>query len=262
MFKTNHILAGLAFSFLFVSCDFSKKDKKEEQIRVETSEESEATDSLSNSIHGNVSLNQIPTTPNAVVLTGLAEHRLVTVYKTKEDRSNRGNGSLSKYSNDYEGDESESEEHFMPGIDILYGYNLLNIAHYDLKLEKLNFLFNHPVLIKTVYYPSFEPDSINKQPVNRNYYLISVYDEDTNKDTLINKKDLRHFYYFDQSGNNRIQLVPAGYAVVRSQYDSQNDVMYVFARQDVNHNGAIEKSEPVKLFWIDLKNPLIAKLLY
>ena len=33
---------------------------------------------ISNSIQGNISFNQIATTPNSLILTGLANHRLVT----------------------------------------------------------------------------------------------------------------------------------------------------------------------------------------
>ena len=119
-------------------------------------------------------------------------------------------------------------------FDLLFGYNLLAIAHYDLNTEKLNSLFDKPVLIKSLYYPSFEQDSIDKKPINRNNYMVSVYDQDTNRDTLINRLDLRRFYSFNVSGQERIQLVPPNYSVERSQYDSQNDVMYIYARLDTN----------------------------
>jgi len=144
----------------------------------------------------------------------------------------------------------------------LYGFNLLNIAHYDMKSEKLKFLFDRPALVKTLYYPSTVQDSIDKKPINRDYYLISVYDEDTNKDTLINRKDLRKFYYFDASCTIKTQLVPNDYSVVRSQYDYKNDVMYIFAKQDTNKNGTGDIKEPTHIFWIDLKAPFKAKKMY
>lgn len=145
-------------------------------------------DSLANSIRGNA---QITTTPQSVILTGLQNHRLVTVYKTKLDTVRNREKSYSSYgySYSYEEDKYGSVTHFMPSINILYGYNLLNIAHYDLKNEKLNYFFERPVLVKTLYYPSFIQDSVDKKQVNRHYYLVSAYDEDTNKDTLINKKN-------------------------------------------------------------------------
>lgn len=250
------------------ACNSKKAEIKEEQIVVNPTEiqhNSKDKDSLSNSIQGNISLNQIATNPNSVILTGLASHRLITIYKSKVKSSVKKETNTyarSSYNYGDSQEENDSPEHYMPGIDILVGYNLLNIAHYDLQTEKMSFLFDHPVLIKTLYYPSFVQDSLNKKPINRNYYLVSVYDEDTNKDTLINKKDLRHFYHFDESNSKKTLLIPADYSVLRSQYDAQNDVMYIFARQDANKNGAIESKEEMHIFWISLKEPTAAKKLY
>jgi len=246
-----------------ISCNKKDDKQSEEQIAISsTADESNGNDSLLNSVSGNVTMKQISTFPSKVILTGLADHRLVSIYKSKATTNSTENSSRSSYS--YDSDESgdESNEHFMPGIDILFGYNLLNIAHYDLKLEKGNYLFSHPVLVKTLYYPSFTQDSLDNQPINRNYYLVSVYDEDTNKDSLINKRDLRRFYHFDASSNIKKLIIPIDYSVVRSQYDSKNDLMYIYARRDENKNGTQDKTEPVHVFWFSLKTQDIAKLLY
>jgi len=259
-FQIGIIIGSLLIIIILSSCRHKKVEQKEEQIRISTS--NSANDSSLNSIQGNISFSKIPTNPNAVILTGLPEHRLVTVYKSKVNSKSTGNINYSNYSSDNYGGESEEYEHYMPGIDIIYGYNLLNVAHYNLKTEKLIFLFKNPTLIKTLYYPSFIQDSLNNKPINRDYYLVSVYDEDTNKDTLINKKDLRRFYHFDADCGVRTQLIPPNYSVVRSQYDPKNDVMYIFTRQDVDNNGTIDNKEPVHIFWISLKAPLEAKRLY
>ena len=251
---------------LFVSCSSKKSDVKDEQIvAINATEDDAINDSTSNSIKGNVAMSQIPTFPNDVILTGLTNHRLVSVYKQRslnntsivDDVRNK----VSSYS-EYGGSENSEYTHYMPGIDLLTGYKLLNISHYDFMTEKSNLFFNKPVLIKTLYYPSFEQDSINKIPVNRNYYLVSVYDEDTNKDTVLNKKDLRHFYHFDETSLIKTNLLALDYSVQRSQYDYGKDIMYLFARLDTSKNGTIEKNEPLHIFWIDLKNPQKAKRLY
>jgi hypothetical protein len=256
------ILAALILTFIFTSCTRRIREFKEEQIRIGASDTLNTADTILNSIQGNASFNQIATWPNSVVLTGLANHRLVTVYKFRGSDRAIAENYYSSYSRSYYEEETEKVKNFMPGIEILYGYNLLNIAHYDLKTEKLNFLFNRPVLIKALYYPSFTQDSLDNKPINRDYYMVSVYDDDTNKDTLINKKDLRRFYHFDAACNIKTQLVPADYSVIRSQYDSKNDVMYIFAKLDANGNGTAEKAEPVHIFWINLKAPQQAKRLY
>lgn len=262
------ILKHLIFSLLIVfcfSCSSKRTDTKDEQIvAINTIEDETPNDSASNSISGNVAMSQIPTFPNNIILTGLVNHRLVSIYKQRQ----QGNTTIvddirQKVSySEYEGSDNVEYTHYMPGIDILSGYKLLNISHYDFTLEKQNLFFNKPVLIKTLYYPSFEQDSINKIAVNRNYYLVSVYDEDTNKDTVINKKDLRHFYYFDETATTKTILLPKDYSVMRSQYDYGKDIMYLFAKLDVNKNGIIDKNEPLHIFWIDLKNPQKGKRLY
>jgi hypothetical protein len=258
-------LGTICFVILLLASCSSDDEVKEEQIRVENSGEGsdvETDTAQANAVQGNMSMRQLAAVPNSVVLTGMPQHRLITVYKTK-----RGGGTRAMYyrtssSYYYEESEREGEEHFMPGIDLIRGYNLVNIAHYDMATEKLTHLFEHPVLVRSVYYPSFHQDSLYKKPVNRDYYLISVYDTDTNSDTLINKKDLRRFYCFNATCSEKIQLIPTDYYVVRSQYDPKNDVMFVFAQQDTDNNGTTDKKEPLHIFWFNLKKPDKAKRLY
>jgi hypothetical protein len=261
--QAHYLSTGIACALLLIlnlACSNNRNPDKQEQIRIGDSLGEDSSDTTSaNTIGVNMSLQQIAAYPQRVVLTGMPEHRLVTIYKskTKEER-----GKKNSYRYYYDDSYSDGVEHFMPGIDLLFGYNLLNIAHYDLKDEKLNFLFDRPVLVKSLYYPAFVQDSINKKPVNRDYYLVSVYDQDTNADSVINKSDLRRFYYFNASGEDKKKLIPHNYSVVRSQYDSQNDVMYIFARLDSNNNGRIDEQEPLHVFWINLKSPTTSKQLY
>ncbi len=250
---------------LSLSCSSKRTDIKDEQIvAINSVEEENNSDSTLNSISGNAAMSQIATVPNNIILTGLINHRLVSIYKQHQ----QGNTTIvddirQKVSySEYEGSDNMEYTHYMPGIDILSGYKLLNISHYDFITEKQNLFFNKPVLIKTLYYPAFEQDSINKIPVNRNYYLVSVYDVDTNKDTVINKKDLRHFYHFEETATIKTSLLPLDYSVIRSQYDYGKDIMYLYAKQDINKNGIIDKNEPLHIFWIELKNPQKAKRLY
>jgi hypothetical protein len=255
------ITAVVIGSWYFLKRFFRNEMKGEEQISISSTildESSSPNDSL-NSVIGNVTMQQMATFPNRVILTGLTDQRLVSIYKSKSTSDNSSSSNLEYYS---EESEDEANLHFMPGIDILFGYNLLNIAHYDLQTEKVNYLFSHPVLVKTLYYPSYSQDSLDKKPITRSFYLVSAYDEDTNKDTLINKKDLRRFYHFDAKTCLKTQLIPSNYSVNRSQYDAKNDVMYIFASYDENRNGTQDKSEPVHIFWFSLKTPTKAKLLY
>ena len=254
---------AIVVASLFAACSIDPKQAKEEHLQLQKNDQTLPDSLVANMVRMGLSIAQISTLPYQVELTGLPNHRLVTIYKKIGKQPRNRNSSFDEYGNSTGGyDDSYTEQHFMPGIDLVHGYNLVNVAHYDLQSEKLNYLFANPVLVKSLYYPSFVQDSINKKPVNRNYYLVSVYDEDTNHDTLINKVDLRRFYFFNASADKKIQLLPNNYSVLRSQYDSANDVMYLFAKNDSNANGKIDNDEPLHVFWINLKQPAEAKRLY
>ncbi len=256
------------FSFLLIALTLlacgSKQKQSEEQIIVQNETSAKLPDSLLvNTVQVNRSLDQLMTRPHTVVLTGMARHRLVTIYKNTALRASENSDSYSRmYKDEYPSVSSEYQEHYMPGIDLLYGYNLLGIGHYDMTAEKLNFLFDHPVLVKSLYYPSFVQDSLYKKPINRNYFLVSVYDQDTNGDTLINRHDLRRFYHFNEGGTERVQLIPSGYSVSHSEYDPMNDAMFIYAIHDANKNGKADKKEPIHIFWISLAQPGPAKRVY
>lgn len=201
----------------------------------------------------------LTTRPSNVLLTGVPQYRLTTIYKVNF----RKNKTTFIGSNDFHynyGDigttnGNQWNDHFIPGLEAVYGYNMVNISHYDTQTEKQKTFFEKPVLIKTLYYPAFSKDTLDYRPVNRNYFMASAYDDDTNKDGFINIKDLRRFYYFDINANNKRTLIPPNYSVFKSEYDPANDFMYVFAQLDENGNGENEEGEAVHIFWIDLKNP-------
>ena len=217
-----------------------------------------------NSVQSNLSLDQIASQPFRVILTGMPQYRLVSIYKRNEVQvSNRARSSSKSY---YESEAdywiSEIETHFMPGLDLVRGFELINVAHYDMIQEQLHLLFDHPVIIKSIYFPSFVQDSLYQKPVNRDYFMISVYDEDTNKNELISTTDLRRIYKFSSSGREKLMILPPNYSVVRSEYDPKNDAIFFFARHDLSGDGRVTDTEPLHVFWTSLKSPGVAKRLY
>ena len=211
---------------------------------------------------------QFRTRPTDVLLTGHPEHRLVTIYKINYNRRTKhfytGENRFHRtYSTIYYEDRYEERyNNFMPGIEVVYGYNMMNMSHYHFGTKEQRNLFEEPVLINNFYYPSYRVDSLDNQPLLRDYYMVSVYDEDTNQDSLINRKDLRRFYHFDLEGVTKTALVPTNYSVMSSEYDWENDFMFVFAKLDENENGKSEEEEPIHVFWLDLKVPKAAERLY
>jgi hypothetical protein len=60
---------------------------------------------------------------------------------------------------------------------------------------------------------------------------------------------------FDINGERLKALIPENYSVFKSEYDSDNDFMFVFAQLDSNNNGRQDEGEPIHIFWIDLNDP-------
>lgn len=205
---------------------------------------------------------QLETRPGSVLLTGEPKVRLTTVFKVNVNRRDNSTfiGSNAAHYR-YEDEEEERaagnnwNHNLMPGVAAVYGYNMVNVAHYDVKENRQTLFFDKPALIKTLYYPSFSKDTLNHQPVQRDWFIVSVYDDDTNKDGFVNLKDLRRLYLFDINGKKQKALIPENYSVFQSEYDPANDRMYVFAQLDSNNNGQRDENEAVHIFWIDLKDP-------
>lgn len=206
------------------------------------------------------------TRPGGVLLTGVPNVRLTTVYKvnwTKDGKSTFTGSDNFHYSYRDEDDrENNWNYNLMPGLAAVYGYNLVNISHYDIQENRQKEFFEKPVLIRTVYYPSFSKDTLNGKPVDRSFFMVSVYDEDTNGDGSIDLKDLRRFHLFDVNGARQKALIPENYTVLGSDYDQANDLMFVFAKLDANGNGGADESEPIHIHWVDLKDPQRTGRLY
>jgi len=196
--------------------------------------------------------------PGDILLTADSRFRLTPMYKVNYNSkkksvflgSNRFHTNYNNYTRD-----NNWHYHLIPGFVSAYGYNLVNLSIHNVKTDSNYPLFEKPVLIRTIYFPSLVIDTLNSKPVERGYLFISVYNEDSNKDGFINTLDLRRFQLFDKDGSNPRTIIPEEYSVFKSKYDPANDYLYVYARLDENNNGTTEMLEPVHIFWIDLKNP-------
>jgi len=259
MRRVRTLISVLTLVCLITSCSRGKQEQKGFQVRSENNEVEQESELKEDSLN-------FETQPNGVLLTGVSNVRLTTIYKVNfyKDKKTTFIGSNSFYY-EYRYEKSEGNNwnnNLMPGIGAIYGYNMVNVSHYDIKENKQKNFFEKPVLIKTLYYPAFSKDTLNHQPVNRKYFIISAYNEDTNKDGFINQKDLRRIYLFDINGEKQKALIPENYSVFKSEYDPDNDFMYVFAQLDKNKNGQRDEGEPIHIFWINLKDPTQTGKLY
>ncbi len=246
----------LTLVYLITSCSNGKLEEKGFQVSpISDNTDNEQTDGLSRD-----SL-KIDTRPSNVLLTGVPNVRLTTIYKVnlnKKDNSTfiGSNSFHYKYEEETEVNTGNNwNNNLMPGLEAVYGYNMVNVSHYDIKENKQKNFFENPVLIRTLYYPTFSKDTLNNKPVSRDYFIVSVYNDDTNKDNFVNLKDLRRLYLFNINGEKQKALIPENYSVFKSEYDSGNDFIFVFAQLDNNNNGQQDEGEPIHIFWIDLKDP-------
>jgi len=209
---------------------------------------------------------KLHTRPRNVLLTKHTAHRLIPIYKVNYNKkTNRPFIGSNRFHTRWEEEEADGNNwnsNFMPGFSAMFGYNLVNIAHYNYQKNTQNEFFDKPVLIRTLYFPAFSQDTLNYQPVKRDYYMVSVYDEDSNQDGFINARDLRRLYLFDINGILQKELIPKNYSVMSSEYDSDNDLMYVFAKMDQNDNGQMDEAESTHIFSINLKQPETVAIVY
>lgn len=247
------IIFTIAALCILMSCRQSTVEKKGFAVT-----DSETLDENKNSKNGlkKDSLN-FDTRPSSVLRTGIPNIRLTTIYKvniSKKSKKTFIGANRFHFSYGYRRGNNWNNN-IMPGLRAAYGYNMVNISHYDIEKDEQRNFFKKPVLVNTLYYPTHTQDTLNHEPIKRNYFFVSVYDEDTNKDGFINQDDLRRLYLFDLNGEKQQAVIPKNYAVLKSEYDLDNDFMYVFAQLDQNNNGQRDEGEPMQVFWIDLKDP-------
>lgn len=203
--------------------------------------------------------------PRNVLSTKHEQHRVSPIYKVNYTKDRQPFYGSNQYHTTWLSNRFTNNnwnDNFMPGFEAIYGYNFVNVSHFNVEMNTQNLLFESPVLIKTFYYPAFSNDTLNGAPVERNFYMVSVYNDDTNHDGYLTTADLRRLIWFDLNGDFKDILVPNDYSVMSSEYDMANDYMYVFAKFDENSNGQIEEQEPMHIFWVHLANPANRGIVY
>ena len=258
----NKLLFILPLALLVASCgrrdykDSKKDDSFDFRIDLGGDDEEGIVPKLGVEINGNM----LEMRPRSVLMTANENHRLTPIFKVNYDerKKRRFSGTNSfhyNYSGYSDDDDNNWNGNFMPGFEAVHGYNMLNVSHFNTETASQHNLFDHPVLVNTLYFPAFSKDTLQGSPISRDYYLVSVYDEDSNKDGWINDKDLRRLYHFDVNGENPLSIVPKNHSVMSSEYDHLIDYMYIFTKEDENGNGQMELIEPTHVFWIDLADP-------
>ena len=238
---------------LILSCSDNQMNNRSQSLTRTT----EGSSDDCNEIPSNAS--NVASRPKNILLTRYPNIRITPIFQMLKNNYNDQLHSGSPdfhYSYPAPGITNDNwNNNLIPGFRAVYGLKMVNVYIHDLNQKKQKALFNKPVLINTIYYPTETIDTLKGKRILREYIMVSAYDEDTNKDSFINDKDLRRLYLFNISGDRITELIPKNLNVIKSEYDYINDYLYVFARKDLNSNGKSEELEPVVIYWMNLSNP-------
>ena len=238
---------------LLVSCSDNQKNNRSRTLTRTT----EVTSVDFNKIPSNAS--NIASQPKNILLTRYPNIRITPVFQMlKNNYTNGFYSGFPDYHCSYQATgliDNNWNDNLIPGFRAVYGQKMVNVHIYNLESKKQKALFNTPLLINTLYYPTETSDTLMGKHILRDYIMVSAYDEDTNNDSFINDMDLRRLYLFDMAGNRISELIPKNINVLKSEYDHINDYLYVFARKDLNSNGKSEDLEPMVIYWINLSKP-------
>ncbi len=95
----------------------------------------------------------------------------------------------------------------------------------------------------------------------KKYLLLELKDADTNKDGLIDYKDITSLYICDISGNNFTKLSPENENLVNWKIDNQIGKIYFQTQKDINKDGFFDTADSTLLYFIDVtKNMKITKI--
>lgn len=79
-------LVAPLLAFIILACNTDRPNAKEE-IRIQADTLAQSDTASANTLDGSLSLQQLSTYPRTIVLTGLPEQRLITIYRKVPDAS-------------------------------------------------------------------------------------------------------------------------------------------------------------------------------
>ena len=143
-------LGLIVFAIFFFGCTKSKIEEKGFAVSdTQTGESEQVVDGLRQEAL------DFATKPRNVLLTNNPAHRLTPIYKVNYDKKTNKPfiGTTRFHSNYWNYGKSEGNNwnnNFMPGFEAAFGYNLVNISHYNHNTKATNTFFDQSVLVKTL----------------------------------------------------------------------------------------------------------------
>lgn len=138
-------------------------------------------------------------------------------------------------------------------------FSISNFSRFELTgfLENLRFqhkdslsfysLTNNRIQIQTVTYPQAFSESAKNQIL-----IYTLTDADTNRDGKIDSKDIKSLYVSQIDGQNFIKLSPDFQEVIDWNIIVIQGKLYFRTIEDINKNGAFDKSDTVHYYYVNL----------
>jgi hypothetical protein len=158
------------------------------------------------------------------------------------DGSSKGNLSSSSYDKDESFKVSNYSDYEITGY-------ISNFKFQRIGSDSLRLLTEKPILIETTTYLKTVSDKTKQQVL-----VYTLVDMDTNKDGKINSSDIKTIYLSDISGNKFTKIATDLQELIDWNLIEATSHLYFRTIEDINKNGAFDKTDKVHYHFVNLQN--------
>jgi DNA-directed RNA polymerase beta subunit len=163
-------------------------------------------------------------------------------YSLTDGSSKSNSGASSAYDKDESFKVSNYNDYEITGY-------ISNFKFQKIGSDSLQILTEKPVLIETVTYLKTVSDKTKQQIL-----VYTLADMDTNKDGKINSNDIKTIYLSDISGNKFTKIGTDFQELIDWNLIETTSRLYFRTLEDINKNGAFDKTDKVHYHFINLQN--------
>ena len=142
-----------------------------------------------------------------------------------------------------------------------FSYNVSNYVPFEISGFMDNVLFQHKdsLNIRPLTNGEMQIRSISyAKPVadlhKKHILIYSVYDRDTNRDGKIDASDIKALYISQANGKDFVKLTQELQELLDWTVIESQGKLFFRAIEDVNKNGAFDKDDAVRYYYVDLLN--------
>ena len=163
-------------------------------------------------------------------------------YSMSDGNSKVNSGSSSSYDKDESFKVSNYSDYEITGY-------ISNFKFQKIGSDSLHLLTEKPVLIETVTYLKTVSYKTKQQVL-----VYTLADMDTNNDGKINSNDIKTIYLSDISGNKFTKIATDFQELIDWNLIESNSHLYFRTIEDINKNGAFDKTDKVHYYFVNLQN--------